>query len=85
MKKEFDSKPTYYKNFIKTKIKYCVGESTDFHDKEIPEVGSHHPCLALILIDSVLKKDENYYLQVCLKNVNTLKKKKRSLDTLMMT
>ena len=42
IKKEFDSEPAYNKNFLKTKIKSYGDEATDFHDKEIPQVGSNH-------------------------------------------
>ena len=35
IKKEFDSKPIYNKKFLKTKIKSCGDEVTDFYDKEI--------------------------------------------------
>ena len=38
-------------------------EATDFHDEEIPKVGSNYTCLTAILYHSVLKKDENYYPQ----------------------
>ena len=40
IKKEFDSKPVYNKNFLKTKIKSYGDEVTDFYDKEIPKVDS---------------------------------------------
>ena len=59
MKKEFDSKPIYSKTFLKTKIKSCSDEATDFHDKEMAKVGSNYICLAVLLIDIVLKKDED--------------------------
>ena len=59
MKKEFDSKPIYYKKFLKTKIKYYGDEATYFYDKEIPKVESSYTCLAVILIDAVLKKYKN--------------------------
>ena len=36
-------------------------------NNEIPKVYSNYTCLAVILINFVLKKDENYYLQVFLK------------------
>ena len=42
-------------------------ETADFHDKEVPKVDSNYTCLAVIFLDSVLKKDESYYLQVFLK------------------
>ena len=60
-KKEFDSKPVYNKEFLKTKIKSHGGEVTDFYDKKIPKVDSSHTCLAVISVDSAFKKDENYY------------------------
>ena len=34
-----------------------------FYDKKIPKVNSNHSCLAVINLDSALKKDENYYLK----------------------
>ena len=48
---------------MKTKIKSCGDEITDFYDKEIPKADSYHTCLALISLDSALKKDDNYYRQ----------------------
>ena len=60
---------------MKTKTKSFDDKAADFHDKEMPKAGSNYICFAVITIDSVLKKDENYYLKVFLKNVNTLKKK----------
>ena len=54
IKKEFDSKSVDNKNFLKTKIKSHV---TDFYDKKIPKVDSNHTCLAVIILDSALKKD----------------------------
>ena len=59
--KEFDSEPVHNKNFLKTEIKSHGDEVTDFLDKEIPKVDSNHICLAVISLDSALKKDENYY------------------------
>ena len=61
--------------FLKTKIKSCGDEVTDFHDKEIPKVHSNHTCLAVISLDSALKKDENYYLQVFLKECKYIEKR----------
>ena len=58
MNKEFDSKRIYNKKFLKTKRKSCGNDATNFHDNEIPKVGSNYSCLAVILID---------YLQVFLK------------------
>ena len=67
IKKECDRKPIYNKNYFGNHNKTYSDEATDFHDKEIPETGSNHICLAAITIDSALKKDDNYYSQVFLK------------------
>ena len=66
IKKEFDSEPVYNKSFLKTKIKSHGDEVTDFYDKKNPKVDSNHTCLAIISLDSALKKDY-YYPQVFLK------------------
>ena len=54
IKKDFDGKPICNKKFLKIKIKFYGDEATDFHDEEIPKVGSNYICLTLILIDFVL-------------------------------
>ena len=69
IKKEFDSEPAYNKNFLKTKIKSHSNEVTEFYDKEIPNAESNHTSLAVISLDSALKKDNSYYSQVFLKKV----------------
>ena len=51
-----DSKNVYSKRFLKSKIKFHGDNATDFQDKKIPNVGSNVNCLAVILIDFVLKK-----------------------------
>ena len=68
-KKEFHSEPVYNKKFLKTEIKSHGNEVTDFYDKEIPKVDSNRACTAVINLNSAVKKDENYYLQVFLKRV----------------
>ena len=83
IKKEFYSEPVNNKNFLKTKIKSHGDEVTAFYDKEIPKVDSNHTCLAAISFDSVLKKDENYYPQVLLKECKYILK--RLLGILLMT
>ena len=67
LSKEFDSKPVYNKEFLKTKIKSHDDEVTDFYNKEITKADSNHTCLAVINLDSALKKDDNYYPQGFLK------------------
>ena len=60
---------------MKNKIKSHGDEFTDFYEKKIPKVGSNHTCLAVISLDSALKKDENYYTQVFLKEWKYIEKK----------
>ena len=60
---------------MKTKIKSHGVEVTDFYDKKIPKVDCNHTCLALISLDSALKKDENSYLQVFLKECKYIEKR----------
>ena len=60
---------------MKNKIKSHGDEFTDFYEKKIPKVGSNQTCLAVISLDSALKKDENYYTQVFLKEWKYIEKK----------
>ena len=60
IKKEFNSKPVYNKEFVKTKIKFHGDEVADFYNKKIPKVDSNHTCLTVISLDCALKKDENF-------------------------
>ena len=46
-----------------------------FMIKKVPKIDSNHICLAEISLDSALKKDENYYLQVFLKQCKYIEKK----------
>ena len=57
IRKEFNSKHAYKNKFLKPKVKYHGDKVTDFHGKEIPKVDSNHTCLAVISLDSALKKD----------------------------
>ena len=75
IKKEFDSEHVYDKNYFKTKTKFHGNEVTDFYDKKIPKLDSNHTRLALISLDSALKKNGNYYLQVFLKECKYIEKK----------
>ena len=68
-----DRQHSYNKNFVKTKIRSYGDEVTDFHDKELPKVDSNHTCLAVISLESALKKEGNYYLQVFLKECKYIK------------
>ena len=42
---------------------------------KVPEIDSYHTCLAVITVYSSLKKDENYYPQVFLKECKYIEKK----------
>ena len=75
LKEEFDSEPVYNKKSWKSKIKYHGDKVTDFYDKETPKVDSNHTCLAVIILDSARKKDDNYYPKVFLKQYKYIDKK----------
>ena len=60
---------------MKTKIKSHGDEVTDFYDKKIPKLDSNHTCLAVISLDSALKKNDNFYPQVFLKECKFIEKK----------
>ena len=49
---------------MNTKIKSREDEVTDFYDKKIPKLNPNYTCLAVISLDSALKKDDSYYPQV---------------------
>ena len=67
VKKEFNSEPVYNKNYVKPKIKSHVDEVTDIYDKKISKLDSNHTCLAVISLDSALKKSGSYYEKECSK------------------
>ena len=67
IRKEFDSDTVYNKNYLKAKIKSHGDEVTDFYDKIIPKLDFNHTCLAVTSLDSAFKNDDNFYLQVLLK------------------
>ena len=63
------------KEFWKTSMKSHGNEVTDFYDKKNSKVDSNHTCLAVISLDFALKKDDNYYLEVFLKECKYIEKK----------
>ena len=66
------------KKILETEIKSDVDEATDFYNKEIPNVGiSNNTCLAVINLDSTLKKGEDYYPQVLLKECKYIEKEEQ--------
>ena len=46
-----------------------------FMIKKLPKVDSNHTCVAVISLDSALKKDRNYYPKVFLKEHEYTEKK----------
>ena len=60
---------------MKIKIKSLSDKVTDFYNKKIPKVDSNHTCLEVISLDSVLRKNDNYYPQVFLKECKYIEKK----------
>ena len=66
---EFDGEPVYGNNdkYIKTKIKmYEDRVNTNFQDKKCLKDASYK-CLSLIMLDSVIRANKNYYPQILLK------------------
>ena len=59
--KKIDCEPIYNKKVLKTKTKSYSNKALDFPNNETIKVGSNYTCLAVILIDFVLKIEENYY------------------------
>ena len=74
IKKKINSRSLQNKTILKTKIKSHGDEVKDLYGKEIPIVDFDYTCLALISLDSALKKDKNSYPQVFLRECNYLEK-----------
>ena len=71
---------------MKTKIKFYNGKiNTNFHNNKIPKEGSQCICQSVVLIDSVYKKDKNYYPEVFLEECKHVIKEKRNLNLLLAT
>ena len=64
IEKELDCEPINNKKFLKTKIRSYSHEATEFYDNVIPKVHSNYTCLAVTLINFVLRKGESDYPQV---------------------
>ena len=63
---KFDSEPVYGDNdkYIKTKIKlYGDKINTNFEGKKIPKENALCKCLSLIVLDSFVTANKNYYPQ----------------------
>ena len=73
IKEKFDSNPVCNKDFLETKTKSHGDEVIDVYDKKIPKLDSNYTCLAVISLDSALKKDHSYYLRLFLKECKYIK------------
>ena len=78
IKNQVNSKPVYNKKVLKTKTKFYSDKATDFQDREVPKIDTNYTCLAVTSLDYVLKIDENYYLQMSLKECKYIKKSNRT-------
>ena len=67
---------------MKTKTKSYSDKATDFQDREVPKVDTNYTCLTVTSLDYVLKIDENYYLQMSLKECKYIKKSNWTYDFL---
>ena len=67
IKKELDCKIIYNKIFLKTKIISYGNKAKNVQSREIPEAGCGYVFWLVVLIDSVFKKDQNCYPQLCFK------------------
>ena len=68
MRKHFDSKPIYGNGDNKyiTKITFKDSIITNFHDKKMPKEKITYKCLLIIVLDSVIKTDNEYFPQTFL-------------------
>ena len=66
---EFDSEPVCGDNakYVKAKIKmYEDRVNTNFQGKKVPKENGSCKCLSLIMLDSVIRVNKNYYPQTLL-------------------
>ena len=59
---------------MKTKIKSHGNKGKDFYSKETSKLESNHTCLAVIILDSALKKNDNHCHQMFLKECKYIEK-----------
>ena len=78
MRIDFESKPVYGDDdkYIKTKIKiYADNMITNFHNKKMPKEKAPCKCLSIIMLDSVIKANKNYYPQTLLEECKYVQEK----------
>ena len=67
LKTKFHSKPVYEYKYLRTKVNESdFAIKANFLSNDIPKQNIHYTCIACINIDSVVKMDEKYFLQVYL-------------------
>ena len=79
MRIDFESKPVYSDDdkYIKTKIKIYAGSMvTNFHDTKMLKEKAPCKCLSIIMFDSVIKANKNYYPQTLLEECKYVQQKK---------
>ena len=65
LKIKFHSEPVYEYKYLKTKVREYDGViKILFLNNSMPKENMHYTCIACITIDSVMKIDEKYFLQV---------------------
>ena len=73
----------YNDNYIKTKIKiYNISINTNFQGNKVPEDNEYCICLSIILLDFVIKTDNDYYPQIFLEECKYAAKKKKIINTI---
>ena len=78
IKNEFDTGPVFNEKCLRSKVKYFKGKiNINFHNNKMLKEDSKCICLTVILIDSVYRKDNNYYPQVFLKECKHVVKEKK--------
>ena len=69
MRIDFEDKLVYGDDdkYMKTKIRINAGSMiTNFHNKKMPKEKPPCKCLSIIMLDSVIKANKNYYPQTFL-------------------
>ena len=84
--KGFDTKYVYNEKHVKAKIKSFDGKiETNCHNNKIWREGCKCVCLSVTWMDSVYRKDTNYYPKVIFEECKFDIKEKTSLSLLLMT
>ena len=78
-KREFDSKPVYINKYLKNKLNSYNGKiNTNFHNNKKSKECFQYICQSVILIDSVYRKDKDYYLLLFWEECKCVVKEKKT-------